>query len=750
MKLLIKVLCCLLTVITAFSVITVTAKAPETLDIVPEIMGVTDETEDTYLIKYEKITENDNLILYADTKRGHFALKNKATGYLWYSTPNDVLTDETTIGLEKWNTHSQIVVEYVYKEDVLSASGVNTLSSQLGVVESGNAEVKKSDNGIRVDYFFQEIDTLIPVEYFIDGDEFSASIKLSEIKEGKEIYITAINLLPYFGAGNSNESGKLLIPDGSGALIDFNNGIETSVYRKMIYGDNVDSVADVDNTKSEVIRMPVFAVIKENNTLMGVITKGDSSASIRAVNGNDSRKYNCVSSICELRSLQKMVMFKNSSNRREIGSITKWPENADCFEVTYKFLDGDNANYVGVAKEYRNYLIEEKGLTKSETTPSFSLDIYGAIDVEATFLGVQYSKLKSLTTFSQAEEILDELKAEGVENVSVRYLGWSNYGLLNKKLPKKAKALSKLGGNSGFKELLDYTAENDGILYADVDLLRFRSGSKKTVVKNIFNEVAKHTERLRSVYAMKLNIDPFMYLSPDKISEVSDNYLKSLKKQGITDISFSTLGSYCYSNNGKKNTFHRYFFALEIEKTLKNYKDNDFNIALDDANAYAAVYADRIYNTPVLTSGCSIFDEEIPFYQIVLHGYTAMTVESTTAAQEYKVNILKAVESGSELLYSAMYEDSSVLTNTRYDLYYSTNYKLWIDEASEIAVRYYDLLRKIHDKEIVSHRTLQENVCETVFQNGIKVIVNYNEDAVTINGKTIEGLNYITEEGAEE
>lgn len=744
MRLSIKFLSCLLIAIIAISVISVAAQNLG-LGSDPQIFGVTGETEETYIIDYKKVTENKKFTLYADTKKGNFALKNKTTGHIWYSTPNDLLTDQTTIGLEKWSAHSQIVVDYVYKEDVLSAAGVNTISSHLGAVEGGSVEVKEIKNGISVEYFFKEISTKIPVEYVIEDDCFKACIKLSEIVEGEEIYMTSINLLPYFGAGNSSETGQLLVPDGSGALIDFNNGRQTAVYKSMVYGNDVDIIKEVDNTKTETIRMPVFAVLKENNALMGIISKGDSSASVRAVNGNNSRNYNCVSSVCELRSLQKMVMFKNSSNRREIGSITKWPEKADAFEVTYMTLDGENADYVGVAREYRNYLKEEKGLTKKDTSPSFSLDIYGAIDVKDTLLGIQYNKIKSLTTFEQAQKILEALKGQGVENISVRYLGWSNYGILNDKLPQNANALSELGGNGKLKKLLEY-AEKDTV-YTDVDLLRFRSGSEENAVKNTFNETAKHTERLRSVYAQKLNIDPFMFAAPRRLSESSENYLTALKKHNISDVSFSTLGNMCYSDNAKRNAFHRYFMAQEVEKILKNYKKNGFNIALEEANAYAAVYADRIYNSPVLCSGCSIFDEEIPFYQIVLHGYTALTVESAMLAQEYKVNILKAVESGSELLYSAMYEDSSVVTNTRYNLYYSTNYKLWIDEAAQIAARYYDVLKEIHNKEIISHKTLQTNVCETVFDGGVRVVVNYNEKAVTVDGQTIEGLDYIVWDG---
>ena len=38
--------------------------------------------------------------------------------------------------------------------------------------------------------------------------------------------ISAIQILPFFGAANLDQTGYIFIPDGSGALIDLNNGKE--------------------------------------------------------------------------------------------------------------------------------------------------------------------------------------------------------------------------------------------------------------------------------------------------------------------------------------------------------------------------------------------------------------------------------------------------------------------------------------------------------------------------------------------
>lgn len=713
-------------------------------------MGVTEDTEEYYLIEYEEVAANDECVLYADMKRGFFALEDKASGAVWHSTPTDSLLDEYTIGTDKWAMRSQLVIGYLYSEDVSSATGISKANSQLACVEmDGGITVEKITNGIRVDYYFVEQGIRIPVEYRLDGKSLVATIDVKSIDEGEDCLLTEINLLPAFGAGNWEAQGQLFIPDGSGALINFNNGVVCQPYEQMIYGSDKVSVSDLDSSVVEEIRLPVFATLMGDKALMGVVTQGDGSASIRALNGNASRGYNAVSSIFKLRSLDIMVMFANSSNRREITRLGGNTENISTYAVQYTPLSGDKATYAGVAETYRQHLIEEKGLQKQVASPSFTLNLLGSIDVKAAFLGIEYSKQQSLTTYEQAQVILDALQQKGITTVAARYQGWSNYGLLNKQLPTKVKLLSNLGGKKAFNALNAYTAESGIALYPDVDFLRFRSGSKKLSIKTSFNEVVYHTERLRSVFATKLEITPYRLLTPQNIASVAERYLSSYQKQELQTISLSTLGDYIYSNYSQHDGFHRYFYPEEIQKILQAYRDANLSISLEGANAYAAVFATRIFNTPTQTSGYDMFDAEIPFYQLVFHGYVSMTVMPMAQSASSRVNFLKAVESGSELLFDGMYAASSVVTGTRYDHLYSTQYTLWIDTAADMYTAYQPLLEKIYDKQIVNHGELAPDVMLTVYEGGLQVIVNYTDADYNFGDVVVKAMDFAVCEGGE-
>lgn len=714
----------------------------------PAIVGVDEDTDESERVNYEEAAANDHCILYADMEKGLFALKSRESGDIWYSTPNDSLQDEYTSGSERWGIRSQLVISYLFKEDILSSTEISRASSQLGCLQNGAVTVKKLPDGIRVLYEFSELGVTIPVEYRLRGASLAASIDIAGIDEGEECLLTDINLLPSFGAGNWEAEGQLLIPDGCGALVDFNNGVECTPYEALIYGEDKVIVEELDDTRVEAIRLPVFATLMKNKALMGIVTKGDGSAAIRALNGNADCGYNAVSSKLKLRSLENLMMFKRQTNRRSIGRLTENLDGVDTYEVLYTPIRGETVSYVHIANAYRDYLVAEKNLTARPQTPSLAVDLYGSMDVKAAFLGIEYSKQQSLTTFAQAQEILDALTEKGAGALAVRYLGWSRDGLLNKSLPSKAKPLSNLGGAKGFEALKAYIGSGANALYPDVDFMQYRSGRDRDAVKTSFNEVSYHTERLRSVFSARLGLTPIRLLTPQNLAPAAQKYLASYKKQGLGAISLSTLGDLIYSNSSTKNGFHRYHFPEQAEKVLAAFRDAGLDIALEQANAYAAPYAARIYNAPTVCSGYDMFDEEIPFYQIVFHGYITMTVAPMAQSIDARMNLLKAVESGSELLYGGMYEDASAVTGTRYDHLYSTQYGLWLDDAAETAARYRPLLEKVYKQTITAHQQLSPDVMMTTFEDGTQVIVNYSRAKATVNGISIEALDYAVTEGA--
>ena len=145
-------------------------------------------------------------------------------------------------------------------------------------------------------------------------------------------------------------------------------------------------------------------------------------------------------------------MFSKSSNLQSIFRLTEDSDDVVDFKVDYYVLNGKDADYVGMANTYRDYLLEKELLVKNElSAPVLNVDVYGAIDVKANLLGFTYRKLQSLTTYDQAIEMADSLKKEGINNIGIRYKGWANNGITNKEIADDVKLIGLLGGKKGYK-----------------------------------------------------------------------------------------------------------------------------------------------------------------------------------------------------------------------------------------------------------------------------------------------------------
>lgn len=685
-----------------------------------------DAAADALLPKgYTQLVEKGSLVLAADTDTGLFCLANRETGDVFHSVPEDIDTDPYTKALVKNSLRSQIAVTYISSENEVESAREDEANSFSDCVSSGGIEFKSLKDGFRVTYHFQNQKIKIPVEYVLSEQYLTARIVASEIEQGEEYILTSISLLPSFGAGNWLSDGYIFVPDGSGALINYNNS-SRDIYEKPVYGTEKAALLEQDRDVGEDIRLPVFGLSSGRRALFGIITKGAESAAIKAASGNQELGYNMVHSRLILRENYQKNMF---NGQQLINRLTPKNTKLKAYEVRYYPLSGEDCGYSKMAQVYRDYLEQEAGLKQNVQPPALNLDVYGSIDVKANFLGFIYRKNIPLTTFGQAKEILSRLNQSDIEKIDLRYFGWGGSGIANKKILKKASLLGILGGRKAFDELEKWTAENGGRIYLESDLLSYRKGSRENAIKTVYNETALQYTFLRSVYHRARGIAPYMYVTPGRISGYAEKFLSSFTKQELPALSLASVANTCYADLGRRTFTPRSEMISACTSVLDSAVKHGLPVAGDSANAYAVPYLSKIFAAPVFSSGESIFDAEVPFYQMVFHGYTSMTAPDQIGAADRELQFLKAVESGSELLWKCMYADSAIVADTDYNNLYSSTYSLWTGDALEKYQAYYPLLRKIYNQKIVAHRILAKGVTQTRYENGVLVTVNFTDTA---------------------
>ncbi|WP_302191543.1 DUF5696 domain-containing protein [uncultured Ruminococcus sp.] len=163
----------------------------------------------------------------------------------------------------------------------------------------GKAKVSEISGGVKITYTFKKAGITIPVTYKLEDDYLEARVKTADIEEqdtsqetGK--LTTSISIMSNFGAASSEDEGYFVIPDGSGALIRFNNGKTTAKsYTGYVYGSDLTAVALKEPAVTEQVYLPMYGIVNGDNAMMVVCTEGDSNAKLTAsVSGQSNSSYN--------------------------------------------------------------------------------------------------------------------------------------------------------------------------------------------------------------------------------------------------------------------------------------------------------------------------------------------------------------------------------------------------------------------------------------------------------------------------
>ena len=274
---------------------------------------------------YNKVAENEHNALYVDSATGNVVVVNKASGNVYTSAPYDEVSDSNSVGIEKSNIKSPLVIEYLYAENAnaTDSAKLEKTNTQTECDES-TISVEKTENGAKVTFNIDWLGVSIPVLYSLDGEKFNASILYNEMQEGSEIYIVSMKLLPGFGAATMSEEGYLVVPDGSGAVINFNNNSGAVEYVADVYGSEINTLSYLNTFRGERILMPIFGIVRSDRALLGVITEGDDSAAICAYSAAEKQYgYNMATAKAMLRYNSQVSLFGTSWEGKNVSNWSK-------------------------------------------------------------------------------------------------------------------------------------------------------------------------------------------------------------------------------------------------------------------------------------------------------------------------------------------------------------------------------------------------------------------------------------------
>ncbi len=216
--------------------------------------------------------------------------------------------------------------------------------------------------------------------------------------------------------------------------------------------------------------MPFYGMYYKNTDtgIFTVIEKADSHAMINANVAGSLNAYNYAYPTFIVRGSDTLAMFGTTGNAADLPIVEPKLYNTDIV-VRYSFLEKGKSDYSGMANYYRGKLVADgtlKRLEKADNIP-FYMDMIGGVKVDANILGVSYLDVFPMTTYKEAENIVEDLIAGGVNRPVINYQGWFNGGYYHD-AASKIKLVKELGSKKELEGLTDKVEAAGGKLYGDV------------------------------------------------------------------------------------------------------------------------------------------------------------------------------------------------------------------------------------------------------------------------------------------
>lgn len=597
------------------------------------------------------------------------------------------------------------------------------------------------------------------IEYIVDGPELIVRVPTAEIEYPASFPITQVTVLDYFGAGGAQDEGYMLVPDGSGSLIRFNNGkVDSDAFFKPVYGANEVKVQRTKSTYDQSARLPVFGMRNNGQAFFAIIEQGDAVATIRADIGGKVHSYNYVYPQFELLA-QDHIQINASAKAGQVAISSNvqipvyQPERMSTdFTIRYAFLSGEEAGYAGMARYYQQRLVRQGVLDKLERQEElpFFLELAGNIPKRQSFLGVPYEDLQPLTTFEQAQEIIEALKEGGVHAIKLRYLGWFNGGV-NHDLPVKVKPDDELGGRKGLEKLTSYVRQEGIALYPDAALTYAYPDSRGfSPSKHAARYLTKKPALIYPYNPATFRRDPellyapYYVLSTRLLPEVVGKFIQSYRGYELGGVSLRELGDVLNADFRRGQEIDRAQAKRIVQQQLGVLAEAPLDLMATGGNAYILPYVDQIVDIPMSDSRHHITDESVPFYQMVLHGYVDYAGQPMNLASsaDPRLALLQALETGANMYVTWSYAPSSEVKETGFDHLYSIHYADWLEQAAGMYLELNEAIGDVRHEAIVDHRRLSDDVVQVMYEGGKRVIVNYGVREANVEGLTIKGRDY--------
>lgn len=735
---------------------------------------------------------------YYRDSRDVFAIYDKRNGYTWKTgldiAGEDELKDACEILLERevppteeeidavclpfqdfMNTRFETFSNSLLTLEFYNESNNVNRTSSTHPTEVGTSTLMMVNNDpshYRLEVPFYVIDVTIYVHVYLTAEGISLEIRDEEITGKDQYLISSLILTPLMGAsGGSTISfnketmqygrvqdavptpqipGYIFVPDGSGALIRFQD-YETSIasYYGSIYGRDYSVDTYYDRVE------PRFVPLKQPGLPIYGIAHGNRQAAFFAHSTEGSEHMELVVSpqngVAPNRSAYNFAFARYNFNTliyqvyNNAGEgYTTIMDDRPHYDIrqNYVFLAGDGstdgypADYVGMAKKYRDLLIDSdvlEEITEQKDDMPIRLDFIMA-DAMDSLIGTNDVVV---TTIDQVKEILTKLQDDGINSINSGLYGYQKGGItLGDK--DKPNFTNKIGSRRAFDQVItdlntrgiDVSLALDYVTIYNEQMGLARRASKHAngwyIREYLRNEVGPVNERY--------------FARPTLVADWILSHEKSTRSLGMTSFTYEGFTDMLYSDYAKKTTSTTEAMAL-YQESLKTIADN-YKVNGVRPNQYLWPYIDRYLQAPMFTSQHLIETDTVPFLQMVLNQTMEVYAVYSNFSFYTDQDILRMIDYNVYPSFVLTHDPAYELISTNSSNFYSTEFSLYEEMIHDMYNKMNKAYEDVLNASWIDREVVMPGVIVNTYDNGVRIIINYTDELINFETYTVTAQSY--------
>lgn len=753
-----------------------TKTAPEKAEYTPEEYS-----------EYELLLETDTVRYYWREDRDIIAVVDKQTGYCiktgadvpFPGAVKDVIKDlekegaspeEILAAAESYPddlnstytgiANSLITVEYYDNDKIkyISSASEEDAESVLNKLSERQfcLEVSFRSPQVKMNVYVtlgdESIDYFIPYEEMTgDGLNKLAAVEITPFlgASGGRMNVMNPETMEWETVDNYMVPGYVLVPDGSGSLIRFmDNTAVFNPYEGDVYGKDYATETTYTYTYHDDVPvkdpvMPVFGIAHGDGQMAFAAWANEGAEYLDIIvntDGTRSTNYTWAYPRFELNvNYYKVYDEQGSGFFTQMDDIYQYN-----IDMTYSFLFGDGsdgtpaADYTGMARVYREYLIDQGELTPLE---SFQEEIPIRLDfiMADSESGIVGNTQVDVTRTQDVEEILDQVMEKGITNINSGLIGWQKKGESLTK-PYKMRFSGAIGSKKDFKNLIESFAEKGVDISLSRDMITVNkqmTGYYNTAVKCISNWYLS----IDKSWILPENPPTYLfsYATPQKTADWTRRLADSVS--GFSNsLTLTEMPHVLTSNWNRDGVVTSLTEAIELYRNTLEEVGEETVLNLENPNMYLWKYTDRYLQMPVGSSQFIFETDAVPFLEMVLHGTMEMYAPYANFSFYTQDCILRMIDYNLSPAFILSKDPSYKLSDTFSANFYSTEYTLYEDLIQDVYGQINGALSQVQGYEWTDRYVPENGVVINTYRKGEEIkyiIINYTEKEVTYENTAV-------------